>query len=69
MLRPSPRARGILSSVNGCENLSACAFARLPQRQSLLNSIFLAMQTAAFDRLTDKGFLIGGEINFHLVSG
>ena len=64
----APRERS-LRRVHGGENFRAGALALFPQGKSLLDSVFLAMEASALDRLTDKCFLIGRKLYFHATQG
>ncbi len=59
---PLAVCEGSLCSIDGRENLRAGALTLFPERQSLLDSLFFAVQSSALNCLADEGFLIGREI-------
>jgi hypothetical protein len=56
-----------LRHVHGCQNFRAAALALFPQGKSFLHSLFLTVESSAFNGLADKRFLIGGKIDFHTI--
>lgn len=51
------------------ENFRAGPLAFFPQSERFLHRIFLAVKSSAFNSLTDKRFLVRGELHFHSFQG
>jgi hypothetical protein len=71
ILREDPAfatGKGCVSQVNLRQDLGAGPLAFFPQRQSLLDGVFLASVTARVYGLPDKGFLVVCEMYVHAAS-
>ena len=63
-LAASQRGFGL---IHRNQNFCASAFAFFPEGKRLLHRMFFAQEPATLDGSTDKRFLVGGKVNFHVL--
>ena len=47
------------------QNLQSAPLALFPEQHGLLHRVFLTLKPSTLNRLTNKRFLVGGELHFH----
>jgi hypothetical protein len=61
--------KGRFGHIDCDENFRAGPLAFFPQGKRFLHRIFLAVKPSALNSLTDKRFLVRGELHFHSFQG
>jgi hypothetical protein len=69
VIAPFAACDGGLGHVNSGQNLRAATFALFPQGERFLDRVFLTVESATFNSLADKRFLIRCEVYFHTLLG